>query len=194
MRYELEEPSATGEPRFEVFESRGGLYSIAIGGRLPYDWAGRLSSGLARSGVSILYVDAKRGERNIWRGRFDVEPLAGGLDPRRIDYPALMEREPPAPYEERWDLEIDKYRVGSPRDHAGALYVEIEGRDRPGFLGALLGHFASVTLFPYEMVIRTGNDTVNDVFILKCIGGAEPSAKIHETMEYILDMIANKRY
>ncbi len=184
----------TDAPRIEARRTFGGRYTIEISGRLPYDWAGRLARGLARSGVTILSVKARRGEMCVWEGKFEVEPIAGSSDLERIDFLDLMERVKPVTHDKRWGLKIANYNVGSPKDHGGALYVEIEGMDRPGFLSAVLGHFASIALFPYEMSIKTHGDIVHDVFHLKCIGGAEPSEETRQTMEYILDMIVNNRY
>lgn len=133
-------PSSERSRDAEVVPWTKDLHLLRIWGRFPPGWAGLLSLGLSHAQLAIVRGYARKVPQGHWLGEFQIRPLPGGPDPKQVDYvelaltgPANAEREP---------IVLQSYFVDRAPDHGGALFLEVRGEDRMGFLGSLLDGLA----------------------------------------------------
>jgi UTP:GlnB (protein PII) uridylyltransferase len=69
---------------------------------------------------------------------------------------------------------LSQYSLDGSTDVGPALYLEVRGPDRLGFLGSLLRSLARLELAPREMHITTSGGEAFDSFYLKTLSGAVP--------------------
>ncbi len=166
------------EPGVHVELSSADSGRVALWGELPVGWAGRLAAGLADAGVDIRRGGAKCNDARHWLAEFTLS-LHGVLDLSSLDYLGLCRDESVARSSE--DLKL--YHFDLARTHDGAaLELTLRAPDQLGFLGNLLSHLAFFSLFPESMSVATVNGVALDVFSLRALGGAPPSANIEQVV------------
>ncbi len=177
MHYmEAQGVSGAGIPAFETTRNSFGTFDLNVRGRMPHDWIVNLSAGVARAGISIERGKARKVSALNWEGKFEMKPVAFGVDPEGLDYPRLA-RTAAAKVDGR-TLAIEQFSLRFPTAPGDALRLEIRANDQTGFLGALLDRLSFFSLFPEEMNIETTAGKVHDRFRLKGIGGQPPSEAV----------------
>lgn len=165
--------AADDVPGFEVARNISGNHDLKIRGRMPHNWIVNLSAGIAGAGVSVERGVARKVSAAIWEGKFELKPLAFGVDPAGIDYLRYV-RTAAAKTDSR-ALSIDDFTLRLSTASQDAINLEVRADDQPGFLGAFLGRLSFFSLFPEEMVIETAGGKVFDRFRIKGVGGQVPS-------------------
>ena len=164
---------------FETRRIAGGMLELAMWGRFPPGWAGALSGGLSRKGISILKGSAKK-TGNSWEAVFEMDTSKCVEDPVSLDFLALALDEGDTDLATGISLRGFCLRVQD--IHGGALFLEVTADDQLGFLAALFNHLAFMFLFPDYMRIETVNGMARDGFRLKGIGGSAPSATVRDVL------------
>jgi len=171
---ENEKMTIPREPGFNLTHKPAGTGTLEIWGALTPGWLGSLATGLADIGVGILQGDAYKATPSIWSATFEIQTAPGGKDLEAVDFLALTtKRVPPA---SALDLALTEYSLRPDEIDADAVYVEISGHDRTGFLSGILKQFSLFSLFPTKLVIDTKDGLVFDRFWIKGIGASKPSA------------------
>jgi hypothetical protein len=166
----------------------GNRYDLRLKGLLMPGWAGRLTAGLAKQGVSIVRGEAEKVTLTAWTSKFQLQFPRFGADPLSLDYAALAKTELP---QERpmGKISLLDYAMQPSEQHEGSLYLELRGVDRVGLLGDLLDYFSMRCLFPVKMSVETVESTALDRFWLKGVGGSRPSSAIAEAIKENLDRL-----
>ncbi len=175
--------------KFEARRGEDGEFVLALQGPLPPGWAGNLSAGLAARRVDIAHGFASTGGLGCWTALLGVRSR-GDCDPRSLDLAALCRRKSNAGF--RTPLAIDAFSLVRRRDD-GSLHLEIEGRDRVGFLAGLLRRLAYLSLFPVELRLRTEGRRVRDAFLLRAAGGTAPAESAERRLRHQLGQLAAGR-
>jgi hypothetical protein len=173
----------------DIRPSAGGATLVRLGGRLPIGWAGHLTRGLSRAGISVLRGSAHWTKAGQWTAQLHVVPAAPGVDPLTVDYLRLAMD--PGPWEEPAAIELVSFRVEQPAPR-GELRVNLRGRDRVGFLGSLLYRLAGLSLFPEELRVETEGEWAVDALALRATGGLAPSPAAHRALVALLTQLAGK--
>lgn len=169
---------------FELRRNSSGSLELKLWGRFPPGWAGALSGGLSRKGISITRGNAKK-VHTAWNAVFELDASRCATDPNKTDFLALaLDESDSAP---ATDFSLTEFSLGDPEQHNGALNLEVRAADQLGFLAALLNRLAFLFLFPEEMSIETVNGRAFDRFRLKGVGGNPPSptarAALHRKLQ-----------
>lgn len=90
-----------------------------------------------------------------------------------VDFLALTTKR--VPHASALELALTAYSLRPDELDPDAVYVEISGRDRTGFLSGILKQFSLFSLFPTKMIIDTKDGLVFDRFWIKGIGASKPS-------------------
>jgi len=173
---------------FELRRTPSGDFELKLWGRFPPGWAGALSGGLSRKGISIIRGSAKK-VHTSWQAVFEIDASRCATDPHKTDFLALaLDESDAAP---TTAISLSEFSLGDPEKHNGALYLEVRAADQLGFLAALLNRLAFLFLFPEEMHIETVRGTAVDRFRLKGIGGTPPSVTAKAALQRKLqDLVA----
>ena len=119
------------------------------------------------------------------------EPERVTIDRVTVDYLALTAAEPvvqgPVP------LVLDDYALDGSPERGSALYLEVRGPDRLGFLGSLLRTLARLDLVPKEMTIGTRDGEAFDRFLLKAADGQVPSDRTRQVLSATLERTVRRR-
>ena len=167
-------PFALGDaPGYALTHLTRSHWSVRVWGRLGPLWADAFSLGLATAGISIHRGFARQDGTGRWIADFQLSPGAQAPDPSSLDFLALV-LGPPAPGD-GGPIVLSHYALDGSPDVGPALYLEVRGPDRLGFLGSLLRSLARLDLSPREMRITTSDGEAIDRFFLKTISGAVPS-------------------
>lgn len=159
-------------------EPQGGArYAVHLSGSLHASWAGRLAAGLAARHVSVVRARARRGHDH-WTADIDLLVLDPGVTLSAADFIALMRENPDPPDADA--LHLSGWRVTPGKKD---VEVELRGEDAVGFLGRVLLVFASVGLYPHEMMVETVGRAVRDVFRLQGEHGQLPPSGIVAALE-----------
>ena len=150
-------------------------YQVRLEGAFRPGWVGNVCSGLASAGISVDRAYAARSPDARWRAEFDVRQLHSGPSPKDVPYALLADKEPNLDTPDT--LVLESFSITPSAAHGGSLELAIEARDTLGFLGALLGKLAFVSLFPVELRVETHGDRVLDRLWLTGIGGSAPSVE-----------------
>jgi hypothetical protein len=180
-----------GAPGFRVFPNTRALYSVRLWGPLEPLWADHFSLGLSSLGLSILNGFARQDDTGGWGAEFLITTTGGPLDPASVDYLALTQREP-APRQAS-AVVLDDYALDGSPERGAALYLEVRGPDRLGFLGSLLRTLADLDLVPKEMTIGTRDGQAFDRFLLKAAAGGVPSDRTRQALAATLDRLVRRR-
>lgn len=168
----------------DVMPWTAGSTLVRLWGGFPTGWAGALCLGLTEAGIAVVRGFARRTALRRWEAEFQLLPVGRKHRPEDVDFLALaagLERSQ-AP------VEVTLRRFAVERDpRTGSLLVELEGRDRIGFLGSLLDRFAALSLFPDEMTIETRHEIAADRFSLRALGGRAPSEQAQGALAGILE-------
>src|SRR5262249_17187570 len=167
-----------------------GSFTLRLWGHFTPGWCGRLSAGLSALGIDIVRGFARRVGQERWAAEFEIQATPGGAEGSEIDYVALAEAA--VPLHDSQALELDGYFLDGSPEAGGALYLEIRGRDRVGFLGSLLERLAELSLFPEEMTVETRNGRVSDSFYLRATGGSMPSEPTRRALRDLLETLARR--
>jgi len=175
--------SLLDEPGFEVRRD-GARFQLKLWGRLRPGWSGSLAEGLSQGRVSIVSGFARKLGAMRWLAELELEARPGASDPLGLDYLELANR--PLPSGWRTTIALDRYTLERSPKHGGSLYLELEGRDAVGFLGALLMRFAFLSLFPEEMRVETREGRAHDRFWLTGIGRSAPTEDARASLDAML--------
>jgi hypothetical protein len=164
----------------ELRRTMSGTLELKLWGRFPPGWAGGLSGGLSRKGISVIGGSAKKVQTS-WSAVFEMDVSRCTTDPHRIDFLGLaLDGNDTAP---ATNITLTEFSIGEPEKQNGALDLEVRAADQLGFLAALLNRLAFLFLFPEEMNIETVNGTAVDRFRLKGIGGTPPSSTARAALQ-----------
>ena len=184
-------PSETGTPGYRVLPTTRALYSVRLWGPLDSLWADRFTLGVSALGLSILNGFARQDGAGAWGAEFLLTPTEGAADPAAVDYLALTRAEPES--REDGPLVLDDYAVDGSPERGAALYLEVRGPDRLGFLGCLLRTLARLDLVPEQMTIGTRHGQAYDRFLLKTADGQVPSDETRQVLAAALDRLVARR-
>jgi hypothetical protein len=185
-------PFAQSEiPGYELTRPTRSHWSVRLWGHLGPLWAGAFSLGLSREGISILRGFARQDGGGRWVADFLITPIDDSHDPATLDYLALALGG--AAEADTVALDLTHYAVDGAPDQGAALYLEVKGPDRLGFLGNLLRSLARLALSPREMMIATRDGEAFDRFFLKTVSGQVPSDEARRALTAVLDSCVRPR-
>jgi hypothetical protein len=172
----VKHPAARGEAL------DGRTARVELEGDLPLGWLGNLASGLARRGVSIVRGAAERSGTG-WRSTFEViSDEAETGHPKDIDFVSLAQEEAP---ESSAPVVLESFVLNVPR-RSSAIELTVRGRDRRGFLGALLARLALLGLYPERISVETVHGAATDTLYLQGLGGTAPTARTIDSLREFL--------
>ncbi|UFS70546.1 hypothetical protein LPW11_22090 [Geomonas sp. RF6] len=177
--------------RLERVRLRPNSYSLTLRGYLTTGWAGRLASGLAQHGISIVRGEAERDSSHVWHSSLEITCTSPGEQPFGIDYVALAQKELRAHHKGK-GIELKDFRLEPPARHGGSIYLEIKAEDRIGFLGDLFDYLSFKCLFPVRMTIETLGTTVSDRLLLRGVAGSIPSDSVYHGLTRDLEALTRR--
>lgn len=161
--------------------------ALRITGPLRPGWCGNLADGLAGRGVSIVRGNAVMVSAGSWRAEFELR-----CPPRRVptreQLQRLLHAEARAGFTTPFELLDFRLEPSETRD--GCLVLEVEGRDRVGFLAALLRRLAYFSLFPVELELDTAGQRVHDRLWLRGGGSCRPQPRTQQALAASLTALA----
>jgi hypothetical protein len=175
-------PGAMVGLQVSVRHAADDLWTIALDGDLPVDWAALLATGLARASLSVVHAEARKRSNGSWCATLAVDPagqpptvpqVRGILTGRTTWNPTPLGR-------------LDDFMVHWDAVREAAS-VEVRGPDHVGFLGGLLRMMAGLTLFPVELRIQTSMGQAHDIIWLKGLGGRPPTQPLVHALEQRLE-------
>ena len=184
-------PANEGATGFRVFPKTRALFSVRLWGFLEPLWADHFSLGVSDLGLSILNGFARQDVLGAWGAEFLITPTEGAADPASVDYLALTAAEPAV--RQVPPLVLDDYALDGSPERGAALYLEVRGPDRLGFLGSLLRTLAQLDLVPKEMTIGTRDGEAFDRFLVKTAGGQIPSDRARQVLAATLERTVRRR-
>lgn len=171
------------------FELRPGLtanLNVNLWGDLGLGWFGRLSTALARRGISIQTAQAVRRPDDSWRGTLELVTTSALADPETLDYLALCTEDPGRPHE--GSPTLDRFRIE--RTETGTIALRLFGLDRIGLLSGLLERMEFLGLFPERLRVTTNGEFVDDTIWLRGVAGHKPSPGVEQAL---IDMLSKLR-
>ncbi len=169
---------------FRIEPQPDGCHRLHVRGRMPIDWVINLASGLARNGLSIVRGQAFREGVMTWHGHFTLRGSPHATPAEKIDYHLLVNT---AATKSETSLAIDRFALRKTTERGGTLFLEIQGKDQIGFLGAFFGKLSFYSLFPIQMEIETADGCILDRFWLSGAGGGQPSELVVAALQRTLD-------
>ena len=163
------DPVLATEPGFDLRPITPGLFELRIWGKFPPKWLANLCGGLTAHQANIHRGQANKLTPTLWQATLEFSGETADFTPQHIPYLRMAQRSGGGLAGE---IELDSY-VLERRDDA--LYLQVRGVDRLGFLEALLKLFALYALFPAEVRLDTSAGLAEDLFWLKGMGGTSPS-------------------
>jgi hypothetical protein len=159
-------PAARGEALTEK------VARVELEGELPLGWLGNLASGLSRRGVSIVRGSAERQGKG-WHAAFEViADESQTAHPKDLDFVSFALEEAP---DSSGPVVLESFVLNVPR-RGTAIELTVRGRDRRGFLAALLERLALLGLFPERISVETVHGSAADTFWLQSLGGSAPTS------------------
>ena len=177
--------SAFRTTKVRVRKMGADAYQVHLEGTMRPGWAGSIASGLAKSGITIDRVYAVRASDGAWRAELDVRRSPEGQSPEHVAYAALVGRD--ADGDASTPFVIERFELAPSRAHGGALALTVHAKDALGFLGALLGRLAFLSLFPAELRIETHGERVFDRLWLTGVAGGTPSSEARAMLAQMLE-------
>jgi hypothetical protein len=179
-------PFAHGDvPGFSLSHTSRTHWSVRVWGSLGPFWADAFALGLSAMQIGILRGFARQDGAGRWIADFLLTPGPGAPDPATVDFLGLALGAPAAG--EAAPIALSHYALDGGPDVGPALFLEVRGPDRLGFLGSLLRSLARLGLAPREMLITTREGEAIDRFFLKTVSGAVPSDEVHRLLQTWLD-------
>ena len=177
-------PASGDAPGFHVARQSATLHSVRLWGRLEASWAGNLSLGLALSGFNILGGFARRNRADRWVAEFIIAPTDSAPPPTSVDFLALSRVAHPEAHP--GPVELTHFALDGGPDQGAALFLEVRGPDRIGFLGSLLRSLSELELSPQEMTLITRHGEVSDRFLLRSVRSEVPSDAVRRSLSGVL--------
>jgi hypothetical protein len=179
-------PFAQGDiPGYVLDRHTQARWSVRLWGHLGPLWAGSLSLGLSNASINILRGFARQDGSGRWTAEFLLAPGPGAPDLRTLDFLALAFGSQ-AP-DDGGPVVLSHYALDGGPDLGSALYLELRGPDRLGFLASLLRLLARLGLSPRQMYISTRDDEAYDRFLLKTVSGGVPGEEVRRALEARLE-------
>lgn len=144
---------------------------LEICGTLPPSWSGSLSLHCSAIGLNIESGLGCRISPSKWAARFELSSERP-LDVHAFEFLRMARgsrssaTRSAAPHLESFELV---------RQPGRGLTAAVRGPDQPGFLASVLQRFALFGLHPDRFVLGSFRGHADDVFLLKTVGGTEPS-------------------
>jgi hypothetical protein len=180
-------PSPAEAPGFRLTRTTSAVYAVRLWGPLAPAWTGHFALGLFRAGIDILRGFARQDGSGRWVADFLIAPTETSPDLAGVDYLALAMRQPPA--DDAVPVSLTHYTLDGSPDQGAALYLEVRGPDRVGFLASLLRTLEDVLLTPRDMTIMTRGGEAFDCFWLKTVEGCVPSDDDRRALAARLDAL-----
>jgi hypothetical protein len=177
-------PASGDAPGFHVARQSATLHSVRLWGRLEPSWAGNLSLGLALSGFNILGGFARRNRADRWVAEFIIAPGDSAPPPASVDFLAMSRVAHPEAHP--GPVELTHFALDGSPDQGAALFLEVRGPDRIGFLGSLLRSLSELELSPQEMTLITRHDEISDRFLLRSLRSEVPTDAVRRTLGRML--------
>ena len=177
-------PASGDAPGFHVARQSAALHSVRLWGRLDPSWAGNLSLGLSLSGFNILGGFARRNRADRWAAEFIIAPGDSAPPPASVDFLAMSRVAHPEGHP--GPVELTHFALDGSPDHGAALFLEVRGPDRIGFLGSLLRSLADLELSPQEMTLITRHDEISDRFLLRSLKSEVPTDEVRRALSRML--------
>jgi len=172
-------------PYFNIEKRKNEYYELNVQGNFSPGWLARLASGLSDHQISILQGNGKLVRASYWEAKFDIKADSNTKNLGNIDYRALIETRNSTSSNE--SLELINYSIHPPETNSNAVWVEIQGADKIGFLSKVLNIFSFNSLFPCAIEVGTIGTSVHDRFLLRGIAGAPPSSNALNGLKELLD-------
>ena len=172
-------------PGFALTRHTRSHSSVRLWGHLGPLWADAFSLGVSNAHISILRGFARQDAAGRWIAEFLLAPGEGAPDPASLDFlgMALGEQAPA----DGNPVALTHYALDGSPDVGAALYLEVRGPDRLGFLGSLLRSLARLGLSPREMLVSTRDGEAFDRFFLKTVSGQVPRDDAQRALAKMLD-------
>lgn len=177
-------PASGDAPGFHVARQSATLHSVRLWGCLDPAWAGNVSLGLALSGFNILGGFARRNRSDRWVAEFIIAPGDSAPPPASVDFLALSRVAHPEAHP--GPVELSYFALDGSPDQGAALFLEVRGLDRIGFLGSLLRSLSDLELSPQEMTLITRNQEVSDRFLLRSLRSEVPTDAVRRSLQRML--------
>lgn len=146
---------------------------LEIWGTLPAAWSGNLSLHCAGIGLNVDGGMGCRISASQWAARFELSSDRP-VDVHAFDF-LRMARGADAGQPRPAVPRLDAFELS--RQAGRGLAAAVRGPDQPGFLAAVLQRFALFGLHPERFVLASVGDRAEDSFVLKTVGGADPSSE-----------------
>lgn len=176
----------SGRVKVDLGEAAHPATWLRISGALRPGWCGGLASGLADRGIDIVRGGATNGGAGVWEAEFELRCPVGDR-PTRTEVRHLVEGEASVAFNA--PLALQRYQLAASPSHGGSLLLQVEGRDRVGFLAALLRRLAYYALFPIELRLDTVGKAVRDCLWLRGGGGEVPRPGTQTTLAAALEAL-----
>jgi hypothetical protein len=179
-------PFATSDvPGFSVTRNTEAHWSVRLWGHLGPLWADSLSLGLSDARISILRGYARQDPSGRTIADFLLAPDAGAPDPASLDYLGLAFGA--HGHDDAAPVVLSHFALDGAPDIGSALYLEVRGPDRLGFLGSLLRTLARLGLAPREMMVSTRDGEAFDRFYLQTVAGQVPPDEARRALAATLE-------
>lgn len=166
---------------FDVVTGTMGDVCVRIWGDLGLGWFGRLSSALARRGLSIQSAQAVRSAHDSWSGVVELLTQGATTDPYTLDYLALT-REPARTNAAEFRCE----RARIERSSTGTLELRFTATDEIGLLSGLFESLQHLGLYPERLKVTTDGHRVDDALWLRGVAGNAPSPHVEEALRALM--------
>lgn len=179
-------PFAPGDvPGFLVTHHTKAHWTVRLWGYLGPLWADAFSLGVSNARINIQRGFARQDRAGRWMADFLLEPGPYAPDVASLDFLAFAFGAHAAG--DGAPVVLSHFALDGGPDLGPALYLEVRGADRMGFLGSLLRSLARLGLSPWEMRIMTREHEVFDRFLLKTVSGGVPSDEMRRALEAQLE-------
>lgn len=184
-------PASGDAPGYHVAEQSATLFSVRLWGRLDPGWAGNFSLGLSSIGFNIMAGFARRNRTDRWVVEFLVSPTDKAPPPSLVDFLALSRVAHPDAHPA--SVALTSYALDSSPDQGAAVFLEVRGPDRIGFLGSILRSLLECGVAPTQMALGTRGGEVSDRFLLRPVGSDVARDDLRRRLARVLDGMVVRR-
>jgi hypothetical protein len=172
-------------PGFLVTHRTRAHCSVRLWGYLGPLWADAFSLGLSNARINVVQGFARQDGIGRWIAEFLLAPLPGAAESDGLDFLSLaFGTQTP---DDGAPVVLSEYSLDGGPEHGPALYLELRGPDRLGFLGSLLRSLARLGLSPRAMRISTRDGEALDSFLLQTVTGGVPTEEMRRQLEAQLE-------